>query len=213
MYILHALSETALGRALVAYMFDLPRWTLANILFAIALLPAYLAFTHELWLGIGVATLPAVPVVGGMINVAASQTADNAPRLRDAFAYPTTLLTVFIVWVGMVIAQLLLVASASLAAVFVIGILLFSLLMIGVFALYLPSQLKVNSLLTWRNALVLSVSNPIVALGLLALGGIGIWAVWVSKGALIVVMPALWIILAAYTVDDRIKTMQAAQPG
>ena len=211
MRLLQALSETALGRAVIAYVFDLPRWTLANILFAAALIPAYLVLTQGLLLTVGVATLPTVLVLAGMINMAASQTAEDAPRLRHAFAYPATLPTVFIVWTGAVIAQVLLLLSASLVVVFLIGIALFSLLMIGVFAIYMPSQLKVNGLLIWRNALVMAVSSPIVALGLLVLAGIGAWAVWVSKGALIVVIPSLWVILAAFTVDDRIKTLQAVQ--
>ena len=82
MRLLQALSETALGRAVIAYVFDLPRWTLANILFAAALIPAYFVLTQELLLTVGVATLPAALVLAGMINMAASQTAEDAPRLR-----------------------------------------------------------------------------------------------------------------------------------
>lgn len=211
MRLVQSLSETALGRALIAYFFDLPRWTLANVLFALALLPAYLALINGLMLGVAMATLPAVPVLAGMINIAASHTAENAPRLRAALAYSSTLFTVFAVWIGTVISLTMLLAGVSLVAVFVIGILMFSLLLIGVFAVYMPSQLKVDGLLIWRNALVLAVGNPIIGLGLLALGGAGVWAVWISKGALIVVVPSLWVVLTAYTVDDRIKTMQTAQ--
>ncbi len=211
MRLLQSLTETALGRALIAYFFDLPRWTLASILFMLALLPAYLALTNGLLLGVGVATLPVVPILSGMINMAASQTAENAPRLRDAWTKPATLSTVFAVWVGTVVLVMLLSAGVSLAVAFGIGIILFPLLMIGVFAIFLPSQLQVSGQLVWRNAVILAVSNPIIALGLLALAGIGVWAVWISKGALIIVIPSLWVLLAAFTVDERIKTIQAAQ--
>jgi hypothetical protein len=213
MPLLRALSETALGRALIAYFFDLPRWTLANVLFALALLPAYLALNNRVTFSVEVATLPAVPVFAGMINIAASQTAENAPRLRDAFAYPATLLTVFAVWASVVISLTLLVVGVPLVGTLLLSILLLSLLMIGVFAIYMPSQLKVSGGLIWRNALVLAVSYPIVGLGLLALGYVGIWALSMSKGALIIVIPSLWVVLAAFTVDDRIKAMQAAQSG
>ncbi len=210
MRLVQSLSETALGRALIAYFFDLPRWTLANALFAVALLPAYLALTSGLLLGVAAATLPAVLVLSGMINMAARQAADEAPRLRDVWANASTLLTAFAVWLGSVILMTPVLAGVPVPVAFGIGIILFSLLMIGVFAIFLPSQLKVSGRLIWRNALVLAVSNPIIALGLLMLGGIGVWAVSISKGALIIVIPALWVLLAAFTVDERIKAMQAA---
>lgn len=213
MRLLQPLTETAIGRALIAYFFDLPRWKLASIVFTLALLPAYLALTNGLLLGVGIATLPVVPVLSGMINMAASQTAERAPRFRDAWANPATLFAVFAVWAGTVILTTLLLSGVPLAAVFGIGIVLFPLLMLGVFAMYMPSLLKVGGHLVWRNALVLAVSSPIIALGLLALAGIGVWAVWMSKGALIVVIPSLWVLLAAFTVDEQIKAMQAAQTG
>jgi hypothetical protein len=212
MHLIHALSETAPGRALIAYFFDLPRWTLFNLLFAVALLPAYLLLNtgNGLTLGVEAATLPTVPVIAGMINMAASQTIENAPRLRDALAHPATLLTVFAVWAVAVVALALLGASTPSVAALLIAIVLLALLMIGVFAIYLPSQLKVNGGLIWRNALVLGVRYPIIGLGLLMLGGLGVWAVYASKGTLIVVVPSLWVVLAAFTVDDCIKTIRAA---
>lgn len=213
MGILRALSETFLGRALIADFLDLPRWTLANLLLTLALLPAYLAMTNGAWVAIGIVTLPAVPIVAGMINMAASQTAEKAMRLRDAFAYRSTLFAVFALWVPVALALTLIFAGSSPAMVFAIGIVMLFLLVVGEFAVFMPSQLKVDGLLIWRNALVLAVSYPIIGLGLLALGGIGIWLVAISKGALIVVVPSLWIVLAAFTVHDRIKTMQATHTG
>lgn len=211
MRLLHSLSETPLGRALLAYFYDLPRWTVANILFAVALLPAALALLNGLTAAVPLATLPLVPVVAGMINITARQVAESAPRSRDALAYPVTLTTVFVVWVISAALITLMLIGVSLAVVFMIGVLLLSLLMVGVFGIFLPSQMKIKSRLAWRNAVVLAVSNPITGLGLLMLAGVGIWGIWISKGALILVIPAVWVIMAAFTIDDRIAAFGSIQ--
>lgn len=211
MRILQALSETSLGSALVAYFFDLPRWALMNVLCALAFLPAYYALTNGAFLWVAFATLPVVPVLAGMMNMSASHVFKNAPRLKQMWLYPATLVTVFLVWLGVVIFATLLVADVPFMLVVFMGMLLLSLLMIGVFAVFLPSQLKVKDGLVWRNALVLAVTNPIVGLGMIALAVVGAWAIWISKGALIVVVPSLWVLMAAFTVDDRIKQFNSTQ--
>lgn len=211
MRLLHSLSETPLGRALLAYFYDLPRWTVANILFAVALLPAALTLLNGLTAAVPLATLPLVPVVTGMINITARQVADKAPQSRDVFAYPATLTTVFAVWAASAVFITLILLGVSIVVVFMIGILLLSLLMIGVFGIFLPSQMKVKSQFVSHNALVLAVSNPITGLGMLALAGVCIWIVWISKGALILVVPSLWVIMAAFTVDDRIAAFRSKQ--
>ncbi len=212
MRLIHALSDTALGQALLAYLFDMPRWTLANLVFAVALLPAALALLNGLTTAVPLATLPVVPVLAGMINITARQVAENAPRSRDAFAYPVTLTTVFSVWAVVAASLTLALNGMANGLVFIVAIVLLSTLMIGVFAIFLPSQLKVNSRLVWRNALVLAVSNPVTGLGLLVLAGVGGWSIWISKGALILVVPALWVIMAAFTVSDRIAAFRSVQP-
>jgi len=65
--------------------------------------------------------------------------------------------------------------------------------------------------MVWHNALVLAVSNPITGLGLLMLAGVGLWSIWISKGALILVVPAVWVIMATFTVDDRIAAFRSTQ--
>lgn len=212
MRLIHSLSETPLGRALLAYFYDLPRWTVANVLFAVALLPAALAVINGLTAAVPLATLPIVPVVAGMINITARQVAESAPRSRDALAYPVTLTTVFVVWAVAAAALTLALNGVSIAVVFGIGIVLLSVLMVGVFGMFLPSQMKIKSRFVWHNALVLAVSNPITGLGLLVLAGVGAWSVWISKGALILVVPAVWVIMAAFTVDDRIMAFRSKQP-
>lgn len=213
MRLLDAFSATFIGRALLATFFDLPRWTLANLAFTIALLPAYQAMLNDRWLAAAWATLPVVPVAAGMINMASGQAAGRALRLRDAWACRPTLFTVFIVWASAAFTITLLFAGAPLAVVLATSIGLLFLLVIGVFAIYLPAQLNVGGLLIWRNALVLAASYPVVGLGLLALGVVGLWLVVISKGALIIVVPALWTVLAAFTVSDQIKALQAKHAG
>ncbi|MBL8147413.1 MAG: hypothetical protein JNL34_13595 [Anaerolineae bacterium] len=211
MGILRALSETFIGRALSADFLDLPRWTLMNILCAVALLPTYFAAMSGMWLVVGGATLPAVPVVAGMINMSASHTTEKAMRLRDAFGPRATLFAVFIVWAGLALMLTLMFAGVSPLMLLVVGIIMLFLLVIGVFAVFMPSQLMVDGRLIGRNALVLAAKYPVTGLGLLVLGGVSAWLVAVSKGALIFVMPSLWVVLAAFTVNDLIRTMQAAQ--
>jgi len=211
MGLLRALSDTVIGRALIADFLDLPRWTLMNLLLAMALLPAYLAATNGGWLMVGGATLPAVPVVAGMINMSASLTAEKAMRLGDALRPRPTLFAVFIVWAVLALALTLMFAGVSPLVLLAAGIIVLFLLVISVFAVFMPSQLKVDGRLIWRNALVLAAKSPVIGLGLVMLGGVMVWLVAISKGALIIVLPSLWVVLAAFTVNDLIKGMQAAQ--
>ena len=120
---------------------------------------------------------------------------------------------VFAVWLGAAFVLTLLLAGMPLVLVIIAGIGLLFLLVIGVFAIYLPSQLKVEGLLIWRNALVLAASYPVVGLGLVARGAIAIWLVAISKGALFIVVPSLWVVLGAFTVDGQIKALQAKSAG
>lgn len=209
MGILRALSETFIGRALIAGFFDLPRWALANLAFALALLPAWSAATSGWWLAVPAATLPIVPVLAGMINMAAGQVAGKALRLRDALAHRSTLFAVFAVWAGIALLLTLFLAGLPSAILLVAAIFALFLLVIGIFAMFIPSLLKVNGLLIWRNALVLAASYPIVGLGLAALGVAGLWLVAVSKGALIFVVPSLWVVLGAFSVQEQINAVQS----
>jgi hypothetical protein len=61
----------------------------------------------------------------------------------------------------------------------------------------------------WRNAFIMAVHYPVVALGLVLLGVLTAWAVAASGGALIIALPALWAAIAVYTVDDLIRSLQS----
>lgn len=210
MRLVHALSDTPVGRALLACFFDLPRWALANLLFVAALAGALLAGSRGVTAWALLLTLPAALVLGAMVNMAARQADGRAPRWRDVAAYPATFLVAFGVWAVGISALALLLADPPPLVFFAVCALLLGLLMIGVFALCLPALLHVNGLLIWRNALVLAVVNPVTALGLLALLAVAGWAAWVTRGGGLLVVPSLWVLVAVFTVHDRIDAMQAA---
>lgn len=209
MRIFHALSETAIGRALLAYFFDLPRWTLANALLALAFAPALLALVqgHSDW--IAALCFPAAMVSAGMVNMASRQADGDAPRWRGVFSNSATYLAAFILWAGGVIALALLFRDPPMVVFVIICALALAFFMIGVFALFVPPLLNVRGLLVWRNALVLAVVNPIVALGLLALLAVAAWAVWISRGALVFCVPAVWVLIGVFAVHDRISAFQS----
>lgn len=211
MRLLQSLSETHIGRALIAYFFDLPRWTLANLIFAASLIPAHLALGSEmpLW---ALATLPTALVIAGMINMAAAQTVDDAPRWSSITLYPATYIVAFVVWlIAVALLTPMLLFDLPLALIFAVGIVLLSLLLIGVFALFVPSLLKARSGVIVHNALVLALPSPMVGLGIIALAVVGGWAMWVSKGALVVVVPALWVLITSFSIDERIAAVRSMQ--
>lgn len=208
MRIFHALAETTIGRALLAYFFDLPRWTLANALLALALVPALVALLQGLSDWIAILCFPAVMVSAGMVNMASRQAGEDAPRWRDVFCNAATYLTAFILWAGGVIALALLFRDPPLPVFVIICAVALAFFMIGVFALFVPPLLNVRGILAWRNALVLAVVNPVVAVGLLALLGVAAWAVWVTRGAVIFCVPALWVLIGVFSVHERISAFQ-----
>jgi hypothetical protein len=210
MNIVRGLSATPIGRALIDYFFDLPRWALLNIMFAISLLPVFWTLVNGIPdQRVILMTFPVVIVISGMVNISAIAAAEAAPRLQEMFAYPATLITTVMIWAGVMAILLLFTIELPVIVLLIICGLVLALLMIGVFALFIPVMLEVKGWLVWRNALVLTVHYPMVALGLLALLVVGIWTIWISRGALVVVVPALWMMIAAYSVQDRIKIVQA----
>src|SRR5688500_235088 len=177
MHLIHSLSDTPVGRAFVAYFFDLPRWALANIVFAASLLPALLALLDGAFELIVPSSFPCAIAGAAIINIAAREAHSKAARWRDAFAHPATYIAAVLFWLALVLVSSMLFVELPLIAICSICIGALMLLMIGIFALCVPALLDLDGLLVWRNALVLAVHHPIVAMGLLALMAIGIWLV------------------------------------
>jgi hypothetical protein len=208
MHLIHSLSGTPIGRALAAYFFGLPRWTLANIVFAASLLPALLALLDGAFEMIVPSSFPGAVAGAAIINMAAREAHSKAARWRDAFAHPATFIAAVLFWLVLVLVSSMLFVELPLIAICGICIGALMLLMISVFALCVPALLDLDGLLVWRNALVLAVHHPIVAMGLVALIAISIWLVWLTRGALLLVVPSLWALVASFTTQDRINAIR-----
>lgn len=205
MKILGVLRETPIGRALIAYFLDLPRWALLNALFGLALAPSLLALVQgELPLAIAL-SFPAALVLAGIVRLISATPSGRAPLWsllwKDAHSYYAVVITVWIA--GAAAGLLLLTPLLYLAVLPAVVIMLLA-------PLTLTSAARLNNTLAdaWRNALVLAVHNPIVALGLVLLGLVTAWGISISGGALVFALPALWAAIAVYTVDDLITTLQ-----
>lgn len=208
MHLIRGLSDTPIGRALLAYFFGLSRWTLASIMFAVSLLPALLALLDGAFTLVAPASFPASIAGAAIINMAGREARTKAARWRDVLSHPVTYLAAAVFWCGLLLLSTLLFLELPVIVLCVVCVLVLPLLMIGVFALCVPSLLDSEGVQLWRNALVLAVHYPIVALGLLALMAVGAWAIWLTRGALILVVPPLWSLIAAFTTQDRIDAVR-----
>lgn len=208
MHLIHSLSDTPIGRALAAYFFGLPRWTLANVVFAASLLPALLALLDGAFELIVPSSFPGVVAGAAIINMAAREATSKAARWRDMFSHPAAYIAAAVFWLVLLVVSQLLFTNSPLIVIGVVCAVALMLLMIGVFALCAPALLDIEGLLVWRNALVLAVHNPIVALGLLALMAVGIWSIWFTRGALLLVIPSLWALIATFSSQDRINAIR-----
>jgi hypothetical protein len=63
-----------------------------------------------------------------------------------------------------------------------------------------------NVRLAWRKAFEPTVYYPVVAPGFLGFTLLMRWLVIISKGALIVVVPALWVSIAIHTTADIVRS-------
>lgn len=194
------LTTTPVGRALLAFWEEPPLWLGANILLAASLLPSGAALLLGYFLPALVLSFPAALVAAGMVNVAAQSLEGQATGRRGFALSEGHVAAALSAWAGL----------AAMAASFFIPTpaLLFGLqcfvaallLLLAPFVLCLPALFPVGLSLTWRNALVIAVHSPMVALGLPALGLILGWLVVLSRGALLLVVPALWVSLAIHTI-------------
>lgn len=197
MKILATLTETPIGRAIIAYFADLPRWTVANIGFAVALAPTLLAaYIGDFLLAILLA-FPALFALSGQAHAFAQTVEGRAPRWRDLLRanLPLTLT----LWASLALPLILLLLNPPPIFFGLLCIILVILLLIVPFALCLSHLTSTGFWLTWRNAFILAIHFPIVALGLLVLIFIFAAAVVATKGALIIALPALWVSIAVYS--------------
>ncbi|MCA9886143.1 MAG: hypothetical protein KC708_24390 [Anaerolineae bacterium] len=203
MRLVHYLQETTIGRALVAYFVDLPRWVLLNIAFSVTLLPSAFAFILGQTALALILTFPAAWVLAAMIRLFANTTDDRVARWSLLWTNIGSYKVVFSAWLCLVVTGLCLLTPFYILAV----IPMIVVLMVAPMAISNAECLPVTFWDAWRNAFVMAVHYPIVALGVVLFGGLMAWGISVSGGALIVALPALWAAIAVYTVHDLINSL------
>lgn len=202
---LEALRETPIGRALIAYFVDLPRWALLNVLFALALVPSvwFAAMTEDFALAL-LLSFPPTLVLSAQIRLLGAAAQGNAPYWSLLWEDRGGYLVVLSAWILCVGMGLLLLTPLLYVAVIPALVVL----LLAPLAICARVRLRVGLVDTWRNALIIAVRFPVVALGILLLALVAAWGISVSGGALVVALPALWAAIAVYTVDDLVVTLK-----
>jgi hypothetical protein len=207
MKLLDALHETPIGRALTAFFVDLPHWVLFNVIFAAALAPVlFAALRGEFMLAL-VLSFPPALVMAGLIRHLSMVAENSALRWSSLWVNGRGYRAVLSVWVAIVAAGLMLLTPLLYVAVIPAVIVL----LLAPLALCSSERLHVSTLQTWRNAFIMAVHYPVVALGLVLLAALSVWCVLLTQGALIIVLPALWAAISVYTVDDVIRSLRAKE--
>ncbi len=199
-----AILETPVGRAFRIFWDDLLMWVIGNILFASSLVPGALAlFSNNLLLMVLLSILP-IFVLASVAAIMAKPLRETAPRWSDM--QKVTYKAVFSVWLAVI-------ASAGLFALpglVVQSIVVVLVIILSPIALLLPNIYPTNMRSTWRNAFVVAVHFPIYALGFPALAFIFGWLISVTSGALLIVLPALWLVIVLVSLQEMSKQIQNA---
>jgi hypothetical protein len=194
------LPGTPIGRALLAFWRDLPLWVACNLALGVAVAPPVVAALGGQLALAPALSFPAVALVAGVAEAAAIAAEGGAPRLAHLArgASPVALS----VWAALaLVAGSFLLNAPALVVALQCAVAVVA-LMLAPFALCLPPLTTRRPALVWRNALVLAVRAPWVALGLLALATLVGWAVALSRGALLVALPSLWVVVAVFSTRD-----------
>jgi hypothetical protein len=199
---LGALSKTAIGRALLEYVADMPLWSIANVALIASLLPALTALFYDRGVWAIPLSCPPLLVLSEMMGIASETTGGTKPRWRVVKARCAASLSLWAV-VVLLAGMFLIVSSPMLLGMLVV--LAVVVLMPLPFVLCIASLKVVSVDSAWRDAFVLAIRFPMIALGLLALALVFTWAVVVTKGALMLAVPALWAIIATYTTHELIR--------
>ncbi len=204
MKLLNVLRETTIGRALLAYFFDLPRWTLLNLVFALALAPSLVAALRgETALAIAL-SFPAALAMAGLVGMFSATVDGTAPRWSHLWARSDIYLVTLSAWGACALAALALLTPL----LYLVVIPALILLLVAPLATLVSAQLRGGVAQAWRNGFVLAVRYPLVALGLIVLALVAGWVILYSRGTLLVALPGLWAAIAVYTVDDLIQSIQ-----
>lgn len=204
--VIHALSETMIGTALLSYYDDLPRMIVFNIIFVGAAFPSFYAALQGKFMLSLLFLYPVLGCTAGLAQALSPTTRQKAITWRVVCQLPLTVVTSLWAVIGVVGLTYVMPLSAGMEFIRAFFTLLVA--MLTPFVLCLPVFTQGHLPLMWRNAFVILIHNPFAAAGLLALFIIMTWGVAFTNGGLLIALPALWVIISVHTVYERLGKMQ-----
>lgn len=198
--IINFLSQTSVGRGIVAFWDDLPLWVGLNTILVVVSAPCVFVMWRG-W-GVGALVLTAFPIIvlWSIANITRETIDGKVANLRHAF--DGNVLVALALWAAtMLIGGLFMVAGSFmvivLACVITVVIALFVPHLLG-----LPATYTAKFGAALRNALVMAVHYPVTSLGLAVFAALLAWlSVW-TRGSLLVVAPTLWLLIAAHCTHE-----------
>jgi hypothetical protein len=200
---IQALSETSIGRAILAFWVDMPLWVAGNIGLAISLWLSFRFAPGALPL---VLSFPGVFVVAGLANALTQPARTRTPRWTDLLAGPYRV--TLSVWVVLLSVAVPLLFHLPAPAFWGLCILAAAILLVAPFVVAIAALYAVGLALAWRNALVLAIRFPVNAVGLLVLALVFGWLILVTRGALVLALPALWLDINIFSTYEMVKKLE-----
>ena len=177
-------------------------WVFGNIILAISLLPSVIALiSGQTGLAI-VFSIFALLTLAGLAQILVKPLNSGVPQWSDMRKgnYKPAVSA----WLALsTIASLF--AFPGLAVQSVLAVLA---LILSPILLCLPCMYPTTIRLAWRNALVIAIHYPFIALGFPALGFIFSWLVVLTRGALFLVLPTLWLAIVLVSLQEIAKELQ-----
>ncbi len=205
--VIEALSGSSTGRALLAFWADLPLWVLANIALVASLFLSYTAYFLDSGTLALILSFPTAIVVAGMANAVSKTFDERSAGWRDFFGGQRKVaLMLWALLVGLPLSFLLDTSGVLFVVHCIVALVV---LMMMPFVLCISTLYPVPIRIAWRNAFVMTVHYPLVALGLLALALLFGWIVVLTTGGLLLAMPALWVCIAMYSTREIVTKLEA----
>jgi hypothetical protein len=201
---IQALSETTIGRAVLAFWVDMPLWVAGNIGLAISLWLSFRFAPGALPL---VLSFPGAFVVAGLAHALAQPARERTPRWTDLLAGPYRV--TLSAWAVLVSVAVPLLFHVPAPAFWGLCILAAAVLLVAPFVVAVSALYAVGPVLAWRNAFVLAVRFPVSAVGLLALALIFGWLTLLTRGGLFLVLPAFWLGIAIFSTYEMVEKLEA----
>lgn len=204
-----ALQATALGRALLAYVIDLPLWSAASVVLALTSTPSLVALAQGHPLYALLFWLPAALVLAGIAGGLAATVDGTTPRPRLFLRGP--FIPALTAWTLLAAIGLTFFIELPAPLIIVQCMVALLALMLAPLVGCLPALLPMSAGMAWRNAFVVAVHYPVRALGLAALAVVASVLVLATRGALLLVLPGLWLSIALYTTHEILTEIQQVE--